>query len=403
MAKAPDYQAEIAHYQEQLLEQARQQATRDGHPLSAAVEAAFIATPRHRFVQQYRYGNANEWRQVTPQTLADDLPILYSNHALGLWGAADNTPSTISQPSLVLYMLELLQLAPGQRVFEVGAGSGWNAAMLGRLVAPDGVVYSVEIIPEMARQAAHNVAALGLNNVTILHGDGGDCYAAGGPYDRAIFTAGAADLPRCFHEELAPGALLLFVHRQAEVGDSLFLLRKADDHFRSLESLSVGFVPMVGAHAIDSQPQRLTDLPAWAELQQQIVEQHPFWWGGRGEASLLWRTRGIRSFLSIVEPWFRTFYLDEDHGEPLETFGLWDAESRSLTLAVRDQLVTYGNLATHDRLRTWLRRWIDLGMPAADSFDLAIYPADATVTPGHNEWLTQRAESQFLWRLPASG
>jgi hypothetical protein len=72
-------------------------------------------------------------------------------------------------------------------------------------------------------------------------------------------------------------------------------------------------------------------------------------------------------------------------------------------LAVRDQLVTYGNLATHDRLRTWLRRWIDLGMPAADSFDLAIYPADATVTPGHNEWLTQRAESQFLWRLPASG
>lgn len=360
-----------------------------------------MATPRHRFIHQYRYGNTNEWRQVTAPTLANDLPILYSNHALGLWGPAASTPSTISQPSLVLYMLELLQLAPGQRVFEVGAGSGWNAAMLGRLVAPGGLVYSIEIIPEMARQATHNVAALGLGNVTILHGDGGDCYAAGGPYDRAIFTAGAADLPRCFHQELAPGALLLFVHRQADVGDSLFLLRKADDHFCSLESLSVGFVPMVGAHTTARQSQRLADLPEWADLQHQIVEQQSFWWGGRGEASLLWRTRGIRSFLAIVEPWFQTFDLHGENGEALESFGLWDAESRSLTLAVRDELVTYGNLATHDRLRTWLRRWIDLGMPAADSFELSIYPADATVTPGHNAWLTKHPESQFLWRLPA--
>ncbi len=394
-------QAQITEFQERLLEQARKLAIAEERTLSSAVEEAFRATPRHRFIARYRDWNSNEWQIVSAETLAQHLPFLYSNNAIGLYGDEKSTPSTISQPSLVLSMLELLELAPGQRVLEVGAGSGWNAAMMGRLVAPDGHVYSVEIIPEMAQQAAANVAALGIENVSIIQGDGGAGYAAGAPYDRAIFTAGTYDLPASFYTQLRADALLLLVLKQIEGGDTLFLLRKTSEHFTALAAFPVGFVPLTGAHALpDQQPQPLADLSGWAELQMQEVQRRAFWWGGRGTASLLWRTRGIRSFLAIVEPWFRTFRVDSTDNGAQEIFGLWDAEGRSLTIAGHDELITYGNLATHDRLRTWLRRWIDLGMPAADSFDLRIYPADVPIAAGHNEWLTRRKDSQFLWRLP---
>jgi len=259
-------QSQITYYQDRLLEQARHYASSEGGTLSSVVEETFRATPRHRFIDRYRDWSTNEWQIVTPETLPEHLPTLYSNNAIGLYrDESGQMPSTISQPSLVLYMLELLQLAPGQRIFEVGAGSGWNAAMMGRLVAPAGHVYSVEIIPSMAARAAKHVADMGLTNVTILEGDAGDGYIPGAPYNRAIFTAGATDLPRCFYEQLTDNALLLLVFNLTKGSDTLFLLRKEANHFTSLGSMTVGFVPMTGAHITAQHSKPLASLPRWEE------------------------------------------------------------------------------------------------------------------------------------------
>src|SRR6185436_7698525 len=111
------------------------------------------------------------------------------------------------------------QLQPGQRVFELGAGSGWNAALMGRLVGSAGQVYSLEIIPEVAQMARETIEQWEIKNVQILQGDGGDGYSAGAPYDRAIFTAGSYDLPRCFHEQIKVGGLLLIVIKSEGGGD----------------------------------------------------------------------------------------------------------------------------------------------------------------------------------------
>src|SRR5207247_4227997 len=133
--------------------------------------------------------------------LKEHLPTLYSDRPLGLFGEDENNPiSTISQPSLVLRMLDMLQLHRGQTVFELGAGSGWNAALMGHLVGPAGHVYSLEIIPEVAQMAVDTIATLGITNVHIIAADGGEGYAAGAPYDRAIFTAGNCCLPNHFSE-----------------------------------------------------------------------------------------------------------------------------------------------------------------------------------------------------------
>ncbi len=405
----PEYQ----QYQLQLLDLSRRYATESGTPLAEAIAEAFLATPRHRFVTRYRQWGQHDWQMVTDATLADHLPTLYSNDALMLWNDDQaNTLSSISQPSLVLVMIQMLTLEPGQHVFELGAGSGWNAALMGRLVAPAGQVYSLEIIPAMAEQAAAVVAGLGINNVHIIAGDGGEGYAPGAPYDRAIFTAGSYDLPRHFYTQLKEDALLLLVLKEEGGGDLLVLLQKKGDHFQSLESFPVGFVPMTGKYALGNlKPIPLATLPAWATLQQQEVGCTAYWWGGRDRAAL-WRTQSVRSFLTITEPGFRLFSAEPEvasdtEGEwasvpstPEEFFGLWDEANQSLVLARNDQLIAYGNTKAQEQLLRALHRWVDLGMPSSASFSLHLYPSDHPLPAGANEWIIKRQESQLLWRLP---
>ncbi|MEZ4870313.1 MAG: hypothetical protein R3C14_53780 [Caldilineaceae bacterium] len=409
----------IQEYQQRLLDEAHRIAVAEQRTLAPAITQAFLATPRHLFIQRYRTWESAEWQVVTAENLAEHLPTLYGNYALALYGEGRGiAPSTISQPTLVLHMLELLQLVPGQQVFELGAGSGWNAALLGQLVGPAGQVYSVEIIPAVAQQATANVAALGLTNVHIIADDGGAGYAPGAPYDRAIFTAGAFDLPRHFYQQLRPDGLLLLVLKVPGGGDMLCLLRHVDDHFVALEMLPVGFVPMTGRYAMpELQALPLTDLPEWEQLQGQVVSDKSFWWGGRN-LRLLWRTQEIRAFLAIVEPQFRIFTAagpeepasaetagagatgaGASDAETEEFFGLWDAAANSLVIARNNRLLAYGSLVAQERLLAWLHHWVDWGMPSAANFSLQIYPADVTVPPAEQQWIVRRNESQFVWQL----
>ena len=189
----------VETYQQQLLDQA--QHIYYETPISDATQQAYYATPRHLFVPRYRVWGSQNWHTVDNHNLAEHVATLYADRPLILFGDDDaNVPSTISQPSFVLRMLDMLQIQPGQAIFELGAGSGWNAALMGRLVESAGHVYSLEIIPEVARRATETIESLGIENVSIINADGGAGYLPGAPYDRAIFTAGAYDLPFHFYE-----------------------------------------------------------------------------------------------------------------------------------------------------------------------------------------------------------
>src|SRR5881227_2935114 len=103
-------------YQHQLLDQAQQIYQRT--PLSEATSKAYLATPRHLFIQQYRDRANKEWRKVTDANLNEHLAAVYADTPLILFGDDDDAiASTISQPSFVLRMLDLMQFEPGQRVF----------------------------------------------------------------------------------------------------------------------------------------------------------------------------------------------------------------------------------------------------------------------------------------------
>lgn len=388
-------------YQRQLLEQAK--AIYQETPLSEATQKAYLETPRHQFVSRYRLWGVKEWSEVNEGNLEEHLATLYSDRALVLFGDDDNdVPSTISQPSFVLRMLDMLQLEPGQKVFELGAGSGWNAALMGNLVAPEGCVYSLELIPEMAQRATAMIGALGIKNVNIVEADGGEGYAAGAPYDRAIFTAGAYDLPDPFFEQIKEGGLFLVVIKSEGGGDTLVLLRKEHDYFESIDSMACGFVQMRGKYQLDNlQPIQLEDLPEWSELRNKLIRTRPFWWGGKGKEDFPWRTLGVRTYLGITEPAFRAFKMERPDGQlrGKNYFGIWDPEQNSLVIAKDDLLLSYGSPSAEERLLKALERWLKLGMPSAASFALKIYPVDFPLTANENEWIVKRQESQFLWSL----
>jgi hypothetical protein len=273
---------------------------------------------------------------------------------------------------------------------------------MGHLVGPDGRVYSLELIPEVTAAAAGTIEALGIKNVEVIEADGGEGYRAGAPYDRGIFTAGAYDLPHHFFEQMKQEGLFLIVIKSEGGGDNLFLLRKVDEHFESIESMPCGFVQMKGKYQLDSLgPIQLETLPEWSDLKQKAISTRPFWWGGKGKEGFPWRTLGIRSFLGITEPCFRAFKT-ERHDKRLREeyyFGLWDQEQKSLVIAKDDLLLSYGNSMAEERLLKGVDRWVKLGMPSAASFALQVYPIQFPLKTGENQWVVKRNESQFLWSL----
>ena len=184
----------------------------------ARVLAAMGKVPRHALVPE----------EVRPQAYADGpLPI--------------GEGQTISQPYIVAYMTEQLALKGGERVLEVGTGSGYQAAVLAELAAE---VYTVEIVPALARRAAADLARLGYRNVTVREGDGYRGWPEKAPFDAIVVTAAPPEVPEPLIAQLKPGGRLVLP--VGEAFQDLLLLTKDASGVQQRRLLPVRFVPMTG-------------------------------------------------------------------------------------------------------------------------------------------------------------
>ena len=183
---------------------------------SDPVERAFRRVPRDRYLERwYRYDSSGTdipWRRIdfdreNPSEAA--LREIYSNQALVTCCSGVFATSSTSQPSIVGRMLELLDLEPGMKVLEIGAGTGYNAALLSEIVGPRGTVVSVESQPPVARRARRVLEEEGHTNVRVLHRDGFEGFAKGAPFDRIVATVGCGDISPRWIEQLAGDGRLL--------------------------------------------------------------------------------------------------------------------------------------------------------------------------------------------------
>ncbi len=202
--------------------------TAAGWARSRAVAEAMRAVPRHLFVPD----------APLPDAYADQA-IITKRDATGA------ALSCASEPIIVAMMLDQLDVQPGDKILEVGAGTGYNAALLAYLTGQDGQVTSVDIDPDVIARARHALDTTGNTRVHVVTRDGTLGDAGHAPYDRIIVTVGAWDVPAAWWEQLVPGGRLVVPLRWRGQTRSIAFDRTGNV-LRSNSVHLCGFVPMVG-------------------------------------------------------------------------------------------------------------------------------------------------------------
>ena len=181
---------------------------------------AMRAIPRHLFVS------------------LDRRPAAYEDHPVPI-----GYGQTISQPYIVAFMTDILRLGKEHKVLEIGTGSGYQAAVLSLLTKE---VYTIEIVPELARSASQTLQQLGYRNVFVRGGDGYRGWPEKAPFDRILLTAAPTEIPQSLVAQLRSGGRLVAPVGAASSAQEIVVLDKGNDGKVTTQSvLPVRFVPMV--------------------------------------------------------------------------------------------------------------------------------------------------------------
>lgn len=148
---------------------------------------------------------------------------------------------TISQPYIVAYMTQILNLKDNYKVLEIGTGSGYQAAVLGQMVDS---VFTIEIIEELALRAKNKLAELGYKNIQVKAGDGYLGWPEKGPFDAIIVTAGAEEIPSALQHQLKEGGRMIIPVGPHNGVRQLVLITKKHGKFKTKEVMAVRFVPL---------------------------------------------------------------------------------------------------------------------------------------------------------------
>jgi protein-L-isoaspartate(D-aspartate) O-methyltransferase len=202
-----------------------------------AVAAAFRAVLRHHFLPGRPLDEVYEDAAIMTKTGESGMPV-----------------SSSSQPAIMAIMLQLLRPRPGHRVLEIGAGTGYNAALIAHLVGPGGRVVTVDIDPEVAEQARANLEAAGIARVEVALADGAGGWPAGAPYDALMITASTDDLAPAWVEQLAERGRMVLPLALAGPAQLCAAFVREEGSLTASELCQCGFIPLRGDMAPSAGP-----------------------------------------------------------------------------------------------------------------------------------------------------
>jgi protein-L-isoaspartate(D-aspartate) O-methyltransferase len=204
----------------------------DRHIESAPVESAFRAVPRHYFLPNVPLAEA------------------YRNRAIPTRYLDGEVVSSSSEPTIMAIMLEMLDLQPGHTVLEIGAGTGYNAALMAQIVGEAGQVIALDIDEDIVEAARAHLAAAGAEGVRVVRGDGAVGFAEAAPFDRIVLTVAATDISPAWREQLKPDGRLLLPFRVGGIlTQKVVLFAPAADHLETVSVRGGWFMMLRGAHA----------------------------------------------------------------------------------------------------------------------------------------------------------
>jgi protein-L-isoaspartate(D-aspartate) O-methyltransferase len=316
---------------------------------SEPVRRAFLAVPRHAFVPGTPVNEAYSADRAIPTHVdGRGVPI-----------------SSASAPAIMAVMLELLDLAPGQRVLEIGAGTGYNAALLACLVGEAGAVTSLDIDEQVAREASDHLTEVGAGAVAVHCTDGWLGEARAAPFDRIIATVECWDISPHWFGQLSEGGVLVL---PLALGPGLTMAVAFEKLGQVLTSRSMaycGFMPLRGPHA---GPESRTLVSRWddttlgRQVESRWVAAFPDATQERGDILRALLADGVNRTVPappLVAGWNVRLVLEEP--DPIHLFaigappprnavGLFDAARESLALVEGDSITSFGSDASLERI-----------------------------------------------------
>jgi protein-L-isoaspartate(D-aspartate) O-methyltransferase len=335
---------------------------------SAAVQQAMLIVPRDRFLPG----------ETLSQAYADVAIPTHWEHGMAV--------SSASQPTMVAIMLEQLDLQPGMRVLEIGAGTGYNAALLAELVGPEGAVTTLDIDPLIAEEARAHLWSAGYQRVRALAGDGAHGASEFAPYDRIVLTAGVADISPAWVAQLIEGGLLVAPLGLGGVQASV-AFRKEGGLLRSVSLTPCGFMRLRGEESAPEYTLALGN--GWRLAGERVAEI-------AGDVARLLATRPRRRFWARPSPLF-PLYMGLDHpgflylwrdqedekrrkgvGRLQGRFGVYaegpDGPSLALFASVLPVLLIFGGPAAERALEEDMARWRAIHYPSLETWQVTAYP-----------------------------
>ncbi|HAZ30422.1 TPA: protein-L-isoaspartate(D-aspartate) O-methyltransferase [Candidatus Acetothermia bacterium] len=375
---------------------------------SAAVEHAFRRVSRHRLLEgfyredeqgEHQYGTTRfAWRKSNPDSPDPDLlRIVYSDTPVL---TRLSPPSSTSQPYLVARMLELLELEQGMNVLEIGAGTGYNAALIQEIVGKTGHVTTLDIQADVVEQTTRLLKAAGYRRIEVIAKDGAMGHAENAPYDRIVATVGCSDVSSRWVEQLAErGFMLIPLQHGAEGFDPLTRIWVEEERVLGRFVGWSGFMSIRGALESEQRlsfekQEQVSAGPPQAELpvvsvSEEIERIFGRTWNERTEDE---QARYLDFPLFLAVSGWDVFWTKEGSG-------LW--HRRGGVVVGKHKVLVHGDVSLVQDLQSLCAEWVELGRPGHADWRLEFQRrADAAELPGgEGTWTIERKFSTEVARL----
>ncbi len=366
-------------------------------------EAAFRAMPRHHFLPD-----------LSPEQIYADAAVPIKRTSDG------QVISSSSQPSMMLLMLEQLDLQPGHNVLEIGAGSGYNAAIMQHIVGPQGTVTSIEFDEAIARQAQDNLRRARSSQVLVIAGDGVYGYAPRASYDRIICTANIWDIPPAWIRQLKDDGIIVAPISVDGLQYSAAFRPTGQGELFSSSNLPCGFVPMqgiasppyisrqVGSTAMFLRGEQTQHIDTAALSALLSADQDECYLTYMPRLDEMWR--GFAPYLMLNHPPDSTFVI-YDVLKDRKAYGIEGAgialfsPGSACLIPYTDTSLTYcfAGADAFMMVDAVLNQWVDAGKPANEALRLRLRPiveGETNTLLEHGRVYPRRAHHLYAWFEP---
>ncbi len=356
------------------------------------VERAFSRVRRHELLQSFYVEDDEgefECRDFDAQNPDPELlKVIYSKRALL---TRINPPSSTSQPPLVASMLELLKLQNGMNVLEIGAGTGYNAALMQEIVGRTGHITTIDIQEEVVEQTRRLLKASGYGGIEVIAADGAEGFSENAPYDRIVATVGCPDISFRWVEQLGNGGFILIpLQHGAEGFDPLVRIWKEGERLLGRFVGDSGFMSIQGELAIEQRPS-FEDFAGLRSREPTTV--YPLF-GICKEINAFNEKRQWNQLLSCL------LFMGILGDKKAFNVGFWDGQKGAI-LVKKDGIALYGDESLFRDLRSLNQQWEELRRPELSDWRLEFLPRDRVLEIGEGEraWVIERKFTKEVVRL----